>query len=157
MIAVFAAVAAADGSWQPFLLAIALLGELLAVVFVYRVLVRGGSPSSTLLWMLVILATPWFGLFLYYLLPRRLQLRRLRRLRVRGARLREVRPRSRSAGAADEADGVGQTFLQQFLRVTHGDGPNGNGRRSAPNRLSPVGWQRSVKRRSMGVNDFSGS
>jgi cardiolipin synthase len=101
VIAVFAAVAAADGSWQPFLLAIALLGELLAVVFVYRVLVRGGSPSSTLLWMLVILATPWFGLFLYYLLPRRLQLRRLRRLRVRGARLREVRPRSRSAPAAN--------------------------------------------------------
>ncbi|MCU0865480.1 MAG: phospholipase D-like domain-containing protein [Planctomycetes bacterium] len=97
MIAVLA-VAAADGSWQPFLLAIALLGELLAVVFVYRVLVRGGSPSSTLLWMLVILAAPWIGLLLYYLLPRRLQLRRLRRLRVRGARLREVRPRSRGAG-----------------------------------------------------------
>lgn len=77
----------AANSWQ--VVAIALLGELLAIVFVYRVLVRGGSPSSTLLWMLVILATPWIGLLLYYLMPRRLQLRRLRRLRVRGARARE--------------------------------------------------------------------
>lgn len=82
------------GTWQLVVLAIALLGELLAVVFVYRVLVRGGSPASTLLWMVVILAAPWLGLLVYYLLPRRLQLRRLRRVRVRGARLREVRPRA---------------------------------------------------------------
>ncbi len=81
------------GSWHAILVAVALLGELLAVVFVYRVLVRGGSPASTLLWMAVIVAAPWFGLLLYYLLPRQLQLRRLRRMRVRGARLREVRGR----------------------------------------------------------------
>ena len=78
-------------SWM--VLALALLGELLAIVFVYRVLVRGGSPASTLLWVVVILATPWIGLTLYYLLPRRLQLRRLRRRRLRGARAREVRLR----------------------------------------------------------------
>jgi cardiolipin synthase len=48
--------------------------------------------------MVVILAAPWIGLLLYYLMPRRLQLRRLRRLRVRGARLREVRPRARGGG-----------------------------------------------------------
>lgn len=83
-------------SWQ--VVAIALLGELLALVFVYRVLVRGGSPSTTLLWMVVILATPWIGLVLYYLLPRRLQLRRLRKLRVRGARARELRVRRGPGG-----------------------------------------------------------
>ena len=82
---------AASGSWNTVLVAVALLGQLVSVVFVYRVLVRGGSPASTLLWMVVIVAAPWLGLLLYYLMPRRLQLRRLRRMRVRGARLREVR------------------------------------------------------------------
>ncbi len=87
------AVAESAMSWHTIAVALALLGELLAIVFVYRVLVRGGSPASTLLWMGVIIAAPWFGLVLYYLLPRRLQLRRLRRLRVRGDRVREVRAR----------------------------------------------------------------
>ena len=67
------------------------LGWIVSVVFVYRVLVRGGSPASTVLWMVVILATPWLGLLLYYLLPRRLQLRRLRRVRLRTAHLRATR------------------------------------------------------------------
>lgn len=112
----------ADGpavSWHAIVVGLALLGELLAVVFVYRVLVRGGSPASTLLWMAVILAAPWLGLLLYYLLPRRLQLRRLRRLRVRGARVREVRardgrrqpwadcPRADLAALLGGADGTG--------------------------------------------------
>lgn len=89
-------------SWQ--VIAIALVGELLALVFVYRILVRGGSPASTLLWIVVILATPWIGLALYYLLPRRLQLRRLRRLRVRGARARAARgERGGRGGAAGDA------------------------------------------------------
>lgn len=90
-------------TWQAIVVWLALLGELLAVFFVYRVLVRGGSPASTLLWMVVILAAPWLGLGLYYLLPRRLQVRRLRRVRRSGARLREVRP----AGAGDVDDGAG--------------------------------------------------
>lgn len=94
------------GSGHALVVAIALLGELLAVVFVYRVLVRGGSPASTLLWMLVIVAAPWLGLALYYLLPRRLQLRRLRRLRVRGARLREIRARDGTARARPEPAGA---------------------------------------------------
>ncbi|MEO6596036.1 MAG: phospholipase D-like domain-containing protein [Planctomycetota bacterium] len=96
------------GAWHTIVVAAVLLGELLSVVFVYRVLVRGGSPASTLLWMVVILVAPWFGLLLYYLMPRRLQLRRLRRLRVRGARLREVRPPSRDnspSGDSGDADG----------------------------------------------------
>ncbi len=87
--------AAADGgtsSWQVLAVVLAALGELLAVVFVYRVLVRGGSPSSTLLWVFLILAAPWFGLFCYYLFPRRLQLRRLRTLQGRSARRRPDRP-----------------------------------------------------------------
>jgi cardiolipin synthase len=102
-------------SWQ--VVAFALLGELLAFVFVYRVLVRGGSPSSTLLWMLVILATPWFGLCLYYLLPRRLQLRRLRRLRVRGDRAREGRAR-----AGGEAALARRTGLRALLAGSDGSG-----------------------------------
>jgi len=104
-------------SWQ--VIAIALLGELLAIVFVYRVLVRGGSPSSTLLWMLVILATPWIGLLLYYLLPRRLQLRRLRRLRVRGARARDLRPRRSPAEATSTPPRIG---LRALLAGADGDG-----------------------------------
>ena len=92
-------------SWQTALLALAVLGEALAVVFVYRVLTRGGSPASTLLWMAVILLTPWLGLIAYYLLPRRLQLRRLKRVRQRHRRLREVRPSD--WGAAAEAQRAG--------------------------------------------------
>lgn len=83
-----------DSPWQVAALLFAALGEVLALVFVYRVLVRGGSPASTMLWMAVILLAPWLGLLLYYLLPRRLQLRRLRRLRGRGSRLRQRRSRS---------------------------------------------------------------
>ncbi|MFN9757554.1 MAG: phospholipase D-like domain-containing protein [Planctomycetota bacterium] len=84
---------AQSGDWSLLLVAITIVGELLAILFVYRVLVRGGSPASTLLWVAVILATPWLGLGLYYLFPRRLQLRRLRRVRVRSAKLRGARGR----------------------------------------------------------------
>lgn len=114
-----AAVAEAAGSWQPLLVAIALIGELLAVVFVYRVLTRGGSPASTLLWMVVILAAPWLGLLLYYLLPRRLQLRRLRRVRVRGARLREVRSRG---GVVADPKASPRTGLVALLSGADGEG-----------------------------------
>lgn len=103
--------AADDGSWRAIVVGVALLGQLLGVVFVYRVLVRGGSPTSTLLWMLVIILAPWFGLLLYYLLPRRLQLRRLRRVRVHGARLREVRPRGHGRRERPEARPTGLAAL----------------------------------------------
>lgn len=97
-----AAAADAVGTpWQLLAIAFASLGEILSVVFVFRVLTRGGSPSSTLLWMLVILATPWLGLGLYYLLPRQLQLRRLRSVRRRGSRMRQARGRP---GRPDETD-----------------------------------------------------
>lgn len=105
------------GSWQ--VLAIALVGEVLAMVFVYRVLVRGGSPASTLLWIVVILAAPWLGLLLYYLLPRRLELRRLRRLRVRGQRLRDVRPRRGSGSGRSATPRAG---LQCLLAGADGTG-----------------------------------
>jgi cardiolipin synthase len=105
-------------AWHPLVVAIALLGELLAVVFVYRVLVRGGSPASTVLWMAVIIAAPWLGLLLYYLLPRRLQLRRLRRLRVRGSRLREVRGRA----ALPCGDGEPRAGLASLLAGADGQG-----------------------------------
>ncbi|MBL8753468.1 MAG: PLDc N-terminal domain-containing protein [Planctomycetes bacterium] len=87
-----AALASEPSGWQALALGLFLVGEALAIVFVYRALVRGGAPASTLLWVLVILAAPWFGLLLYYLFPRRLHLRKLKRLRVRGVRWREVRP-----------------------------------------------------------------
>ncbi|MBM4062183.1 MAG: hypothetical protein FJ265_13965 [Planctomycetes bacterium] len=106
--------------WQAVAVGVAVLGEILAVVFVYRVLVRGGSPASTLLWMAVILVTPWLGLLLYYLLPRRLQLRRLRRVRVRGARLR--RGRARGAGRDADPPGCG---LQALLAGADGAGLDG--------------------------------
>lgn len=73
--------------------------ELLVVVFVWRVVASGGAPASTLLWIVVILVLPYgTGLFLYYLFPRRLQLKRLRRLRTSQQRWRGVsRPRDDDA------------------------------------------------------------
>jgi len=65
--------------WVAFSFAIA--GWALAALFVTRLVTRGGAPASTLLWVVVILLAPWIGLVLYYLMPRRLQLRRLRRRR----------------------------------------------------------------------------
>ncbi len=70
--------AAAESWWSvgvPILVVV--LGELLAAVFVVRVLSQGGSPSTTIAWVLLILSAPYVGLALYYLLPRRLLLRRL--------------------------------------------------------------------------------
>jgi len=86
---------------QVLTLAFAITGQLLSVVFVYRLLVRGGSPASTLLWMGLILITPWLGLLLYYMLPRQLQLRRLRRVQVRGVALRRRRQRQSEGLPAD--------------------------------------------------------
>lgn len=106
-------------SWDALLVLFAATGELLALVFVYRVLVRGGAPASTLLWMAVILLAPWFGLLLYYLLPRRLQLRRLRRLRQRGERFRTGRSERPSPADPARRDGSG---LQAFLADADGAG-----------------------------------
>ncbi|MCR9243617.1 MAG: phospholipase D-like domain-containing protein [bacterium] len=83
-------------------LAFAALGEVLAVVFVYRILVRGGSPAGNLLWVAIILAAPWLGLLLYYLLPRRLQLRTLERIQRRGQKARENLPEGSDAEPAEE-------------------------------------------------------
>lgn len=104
-----------DSPWHVAAVLFAVLGEVLALVFVYRVLVRGGSPASTMLWMAVILLAPWFGLLLYYLLPRRLQLRRLKRLRGRGPELRQRRSKVGGGPAATSfglrallgSDGIG--------------------------------------------------
>lgn len=59
-------------------LLVGIAGEILSVVFVVRVLSRGGSASVTLAWVLIILAAPYVGLVLYYLLPRRIHMRRLK-------------------------------------------------------------------------------
>ncbi|HEB52343.1 MAG TPA: hypothetical protein ENI87_03705, partial [bacterium] len=100
--------------WHAIVISFAVLGELLAIVFVYRVLVRGGSPASTLLWVAVILSAPWLGLLLYYLLPRRLQLRRLKRMRARGQRLQAVRGAEVGKGG-DGAAGRGGRELRGAL------------------------------------------
>ncbi|MCB9877333.1 MAG: PLDc N-terminal domain-containing protein [Planctomycetes bacterium] len=89
-------------AWSSIVFLVAVLGEVLAAVFVYRVLTRGGSPASTLLWVAVILLAPWFGLLLYYLLPRRLQLRKLRMVRRRGGRLRAVQETDDDEAAAGD-------------------------------------------------------
>ena len=86
-----------EAAWQWPALVLAILGEALAVVFVARVLIRGGSPPSNLLWVVVILAAPWVGLLLYYLFPRRLQMRRLRRRQNRLAWIEEELDRLRPA------------------------------------------------------------
>ena len=108
-------------SLQTALLALAALGEVLAIVFVYRVLTRGGSAASTLLWMVVILAAPWFGLLAYYLLPRRLQLRRLRRMRQRGERLREVRSSEAGATLPEPQAADLERLLQLHGGLSHGN------------------------------------
>ena len=102
-------------SWPTLLLALAVVGEVLAVVFVYRVLTRGGSAASTLLWMVVILAAPWLGLLAYYLLPRRLQLRRLRRLQERADRI-----GARRASCAPDQDRGARGGLEQLLCMRGG-------------------------------------
>jgi cardiolipin synthase len=108
--------------WHTTLIAFAAVGEVLAVVFVYRVLVRGGSPASTLLWMVVILATPWIGLLLYYLLPRRLQLRRLQRVLGRSARVRSARARPGATDPAAAADQARTHRLDALLATFDGIG-----------------------------------
>lgn len=106
-------------SWDALLVLWAVTGELLAILFVYRILVRGGAPATTMLWMAVILAAPWFGLMLYYLLPRQLQLRRLKRVRQRGERFRAGRGWRSPSGNRDRPEGDG---LQAFLADSDGAG-----------------------------------
>ena len=50
-------------------------------MFVIRLLSRGGSPTGTLTWILLIVLAPYVGLALYYLFPRQVGMRRLRRRR----------------------------------------------------------------------------
>ncbi|MCA8973415.1 MAG: PLDc N-terminal domain-containing protein, partial [Planctomycetes bacterium] len=87
--------------------AFAAAGFLLSILFVYHILVRGGSTASSLLWMAVILIAPWLGLLLYYLLPRSIQLRKLRRIRKRTARARQ----GRATGAEFIGEAAGLTAL----------------------------------------------
>ncbi len=65
-------------------LAVYFLGVAISIVFVAKILTTRNAPAVTLLWVTLIIAAPFIGLLLYYLLPRRI---RLRRLRQRTARL----------------------------------------------------------------------
>lgn len=92
-------IADAAAPWQWTAIAFWAVIELLVVIFVWRVVASGGAPSSTLLWIVVILVLPYgTGLLLYYLFPRRLQLRRLRQLRT-------SQQRWRAPSRAREGDG----------------------------------------------------
>lgn len=106
--------------WHWVAVGFALLGEALALLFVARIVARGGAPANTLLWTLVILLAPWIGLLLYYLFPRRLQLRRLRRLRSSQERWRgELRP-GRGADASGAVPELGP-----LCRLLQGIAPDG--------------------------------
>jgi len=107
--------------WHILAIAIALTGELLAILFVYRILVRGGSTASTLLWVAVILAAPWLGLLLYYLLPRRLQLRQLHQIRRRGARARAREAPDDAHAARQPVAGLAALFGEESGGLRHGN------------------------------------
>ena len=44
-----------------------LLGEAISVIFVLKTLSSKKTPTATLLWVVVILSSPYLGLVLYYL------------------------------------------------------------------------------------------
>jgi cardiolipin synthase len=104
--------------WSWIALLVAVVGEVLALLFVMRALARGGEPSATLLWVVVILAAPWLGVALYYLFPRRLE---RRRLRVRQQK-QEQRPQ---AGVAGPLSAVEQALQEgrAMHRLLHGVSP----------------------------------
>jgi cardiolipin synthase len=58
---------------------IALVGELISILFVLRTIATGKSTAATLSWSMFILLFPYVGLLFYYVMPRQIQLRRLRR------------------------------------------------------------------------------
>ena len=109
--------------WQWIVFAIALVGEVLSVVFVTRVLTRGGAPASTLLWVIVILGFPYFGLALYYLFPRRLQARRLRRRQNKLAWIEPDLERLRPIGIdSDASTFTARGPVERLLRRIDPDG-----------------------------------
>lgn len=63
-----------------FALLIAIVGEAIAILVVWRILGSNRSTGATISWILVILVAPYVGLLLYYLLGRRLHRRRLKRI-----------------------------------------------------------------------------
>jgi cardiolipin synthase len=62
-------------AWVPLVLAI---GQALAVAFVLHALLARRS-SATLTWTIFVLLTPFLGLILFYLMPHRIRMKRLRR------------------------------------------------------------------------------
>lgn len=120
--------------WQWIVFVGWLCGEALSLVFVTRVLTRGGAPASTLLWVIVILGFPYLGLGLYYLFPRRLQARRLRRRQNRLAWIEPDLERLRPIGGdGDPAALQARGPVERLLRRIDADGVHdGNGVRWLP-------------------------
>jgi cardiolipin synthase len=114
----------ASGSpWHWIAIAMWAVGELLAVVFVWRIIANGGAPASTLLWVVLILLLPsGLGLALYYLFPRQLQLRRLRRIRSSQERWRgELRIRGAEPSTlAASASPMGEAADRSMCRLLQG-------------------------------------
>ncbi len=84
-IAAFLDQAASGGLDLRLPLLVALVGELLSILFVLRAIQTGKSTAVTISWSLFILAFPYVGLLFYYVMPRQIQLRRLQRVCNRNA------------------------------------------------------------------------
>lgn len=124
MLAVLQLASESATPWHWVVVAFTLLGEVLALIFIVRVLERGGAPATTLMWVVVILLAPWFGIGLYYLFPRRLQLRRLKRIAQQQRRWRGGTRGSRTTEllSVREAEAQQEGSLHRLLRGLVPDG-----------------------------------
>lgn len=120
----------AGSPWHWIAIAVWAVGELLAVTFVWRIVASGGAPATTLLWVVVILVLPsGLGIALYYLFPRRLQLKRLRRLRSSQQRWRtELRTRDLDAASAAAGATLPELPLCRLLTGLAPEGLSGGNR-----------------------------
>ena len=114
-----------------------ILGEALALLVVWRILYRGrAATGATLSWIFVVLAAPYVGVLLYYLLGRRMHRKRLERRAERVAAVEShpvAPPADPSAGAPpplerssvlDLVDGMDEDNVHPQSRVELiADGP----------------------------------
>ena len=94
------------------------VGLILSLIVVARLLTGTKSPATTMLWVVVIVAMPYFGVLFYYLLPHRIQLARLRRRRQK---LQDHAPPAPSCadddGDGGDGDGDGDPMLDFLRRI----------------------------------------
>ena len=92
-------------------LLIYVVGLLISLFVVMRLLTGRQSPAATLLWVVIIVAAPYFGVLLYYLLPHRIHLKKLKR---RSARAASLAPSSVRGLASSEARDSAVAFLERI-------------------------------------------